>query len=144
MPTREITDACKAIQDVWDNIKNEYFKSNPGHYLILTCVYRSPEEQLADFKKGRTQLEDGTWTVTDKSQVVTNADGITILGPHNYKPSRAIDVAVVDNQSGKTLWEEIHYRCLLEIAQRFGLESGGGWKSLKDWPHLQVPNYKSY
>lgn len=144
MSTTDISDAAQLIQDAWPLIKNEFFKSNPNRYLILMCVYRSPEEQFEDFKKGRTMDTQGKWVIQHKDQVITNADGRTVLGPHNYKPSRAIDVAIVDNQTGKTLWEESNYHCLLEIAEGVGLESGGAWKSLKDWDHIQVPDYKNY
>lgn len=140
----DINDACAAIKDKWDEIRNEFFKRSPGKYLVLTTVYRSPEEQFSLFKKGRTNLPSGEWQITDKSQVVTNVDGYKNIGAHNYKPSRAIDVAVVDNQTGKTLWEENHYLPLLEIARGVGLESGGGWQSIKDWPHLQVKDFKNY
>lgn len=144
MPTKDINDAAKPIRDNWETIKNEFFKLNPGKYLVITCVHRSPDEQLELFKKGRTLGADGKWYVQDKAKIVTNVDGISVLGAHNYKPSRAIDVAVVDNQTGKYLWEEKHYHSLLEIAKGVGLESGGGWKSLKDWPHIQVLDYKNY
>lgn len=144
MATKDINDAAKPLRDNWESIKNEFFKSNPGKYLVLSCVYRSPDEQLELFKQGRTLGTDGKWYIQDKAKIVTNVDGTTVVGAHNYKPSRAIDVAVVDNQTGKYLWEEKYYYCLLEIAKGLGLESGGGWKSIKDWPHIQVPNYKTY
>lgn len=140
----DINDACKLIQDKWDEIRNEFFKRSPGKYLVLTTVYRSPEEQFKLFKEGREQTSAGDWVVKDKSQVVTNVDGFKIIGAHNYHPSHAIDVAVVDNSSGKVLWEEACYYPLVDIASSVGLVSGGTWKSLKDWPHLEVPNYKEY
>ena len=144
MPTKDINDACKAIRDNWESITTEFIRRNAGKYLVLTCVYRSPDEQLDLFKKGRIKGADGKWYIQDKAKIVTNVDGVTILGAHNYKPARAIDVAVVDNQTGKFLWEEKHYFPLLQIAKGVGLESGGAWKSIKDWPHLQVPDYKNY
>jgi len=139
-----INDACKAIRDNWESLTNEFFKQQPGKYLVLTTVHRTLETQFGLYQKGREKLPTGDWMVTDKSQVVTNVDGFKNIGAHNYFPSRAIDVAVVDNQTGQTLWEENHYHCLVEIASRLGLESGGSWKSLKDWPHIQVPNFKEY
>ncbi len=144
MATKNIEDACRLIRDNWIEIQHEYIKRMAGKYLVLTCAYRSPEEQMELFKKGRILGTDGKWTIQDKSRVVTNVDGRTVLGAHNYFPSRAIDVAVVDNQSGAYLWEEGYYFPLIEIVRAVGLESGGAWKTLKDWPHIQVPNYKSY
>ena len=144
MPTKDINDACKAIRDNWETITNEFIRRNSGKYLVLTCVHRSPTEQMELFKKGRIKGADGKWYIHDKAKIVTNVDGSTVLGAHNYKPSRAIDVAVVDNQTGKFLWEEKHYLCLGPIAKAVGLEWGGYWKTIKDLPHIQVPNYKEY
>lgn len=144
MPSKDIQDAVKLIQDAWPQIQNEFFKRNPNRYLVITTTYRSPEEQFELFKKGRTMDTQGHWVVQRQEQIVTNVDGRTVLGAHNYMPSRAIDVTVFDNQTGKPIWEESSYYCLLEIAQTVGLESGGGWHSLKDWPHLQIPDYKNY
>lgn len=144
MSTPNINDACLAIRDKWEEIKNEFFKRAPGKYLVLTTVHRTPEVQLTLFKKGRKQLPNGEWVITDKSQVVTNVDGYTNIGAHNFKPSRAIDVCVVDNQTGKALWKEDYYFPLVEIARGVGLESGGEWQSIKDWPHLQVKDFRNY
>lgn len=142
--TKNIEDAAAPIRDKWEEIKNEFFKVSPGHYLILTTVYRSPQEQFDLYKKGRTMDSQGHWIVQDKADVVTNVDGYKIIGAHNYMPSRAIDVAVIDNQTGKPIWQDSLYHPLIDIAKSVGLESGGSWTSIKDWPHLQIPNYKDY
>lgn len=139
-----IEDAVRPIRDNWLVIKNAFFQSNPGQYLILTFVHRPPELQLELFKKGREQDAQGNWVVVDKSQVVTNCDGYKVLSAHNYFPSRAIDIAVVDNKSGAIIWEESYYQCLLEIATGVGLVSGAGWKSLKDSDHIEIKDYKNY
>lgn len=144
MTTKDINDAVKEIKDRWDEIKNLYFQRMPGKYLVLSCVHRSPAEQLELFKKGRILGSDGKWYVQDKAKIVTNVDGYSILGAHNYKPARAIDVAVVDNATGKYLWEESNYLCLGPIVKAMGLEWGGYWKAIKDFPHIQVPKYKDY
>ena len=142
--SKDINDAAKPLRDNWELIKNEYFKSVPGFYLELTTVFRSPNEQFELFKKGRTMDTQGNWITTDKSQIVTNVDGYKIMGAHNYYPARAIDVAVVSNKTGKITWEESYYTPLIKIANEFGLESGGEWKSIKDYPHLQIRDYKNY
>lgn len=142
--TKNIEDAATPIRDSWEEIKNQFFQVSPGHYLILTTVYRSPQEQFDLFKKGRTMDSQGHWIVQDKDAIVTNVDGYKIVGAHNYMPSRAIDVAVVDNQTGKTIWQDSLYYPLLEIAKSVDLESGGSWTSIKDWPHIQIKNYKNY
>lgn len=144
MSTNDINDACKLIRDNWETITNEFFKREPGKYLLVTAVYRPPETQFALYQKGREKLPTGEWIIKNKNEVVTNVDGYKTIGAHNYYPSRAIDVAVVDNQTGKVIWEESHYKCLVEIAESVGLESGGSWKSIKDFPHIQVRAFKNY
>ena len=152
MATKDIADAAKPIRDVWENITNEYIQHNPGKYLILTSVHRPPKEQFALYQKGRTQAFDGSWIVSDKSEIVTNVDGYKIKGAHNYYPARAIDVAVVDNQTGTVSWKESYYLSLGTIAKRFGLAWGGDWdgdgdrtdQKLHDLPHIEIKNYKNY
>lgn len=143
MPSKSLDDACKAIRDVWDNIKNDFFALVPGHYLEIDCSHRSPAEQADLFMQGRI-ISGGIWVVSDKTKVVTNVDGVQNVGAHNYYPSRAIDVRVVDNQIGKTLWNPEWYKPLIEIAARYGLVDGGSWKSIQDWPHLEVKDFKNY
>jgi peptidoglycan LD-endopeptidase CwlK len=144
MPSKDILDAAKPIRDNWESIKSDYTKALPGKHLVLTCVHRFPEEQLVLFGKGRVRGSDGKWIVQDKAKIVTNVDGVTILGAHNYKPARAIDVMVVDNTTGRETWVEKFYLPLGPIAKKYGLVWGGDWKSIKDLPHLEVQNYKTY
>jgi len=144
MASKNITDCVKFLQEQWPKIQEKYAALNPLSHLAITTSYRNPTEQLELFKKGRELDAQGNWMVQDKSQVLTNVDGFKILGAHNYSPSRAIDVVVFDNQSGKALWEEIYYHSLVEIAEGCGLVSGGSWKSLKDYDHIEVKDYKNY
>lgn len=145
MPTKSIDDACKTIRDSWDLIKRDFFSVIPtGHYLEIDCVYRSPQEQFELFKQGRTMDTSGDWIVDDKEKIVTNVDGHKVMGAHNYSPARAIDVCVIDNQTGKRLWDTKWYEPLIAIAARYDLVEGGTWRSIKDWPHLEVKDYKNY
>ena len=143
MPSRDIRDAVQKLQDAWPLILKDYEAVRPGFTLQLTCVYRSPEEQLELFKKGRTLGSDGKWYVLDKNKIVTNADGKT-LSPHNYRPARGIDVVVIDKSTRQQTWNEKQYQPLIAIAANHDLESGGTWKTIKDWPHIQVKDYKNY
>lgn len=144
MPSKDINDAAKPIRENWEKIKEEYIKVVPGKHLVLTCVHRFVEEQLELFKKGRVLGTDGKWVVTDKAKIVTNVDGTNVLGAHNFKPARAIDVMVVDNTTGNGTWEERFYLPIGPIVRKLGLTWGGDWKSIKDLPHIEVPNYKTY
>lgn len=144
MPTKDINTAAKPIRENWEKIKKDYEMAFPGKHLVITCVVRSVEEQQKLFAQGRTLGSDGKWYTTDKSKIVTNVDGTSTMGAHNYSPARAIDVMVVDNTTGRETWDEKFYAPLVKIAEKYGLESGGSWKSFKDWPHIQIPGYKYY
>ena len=143
MPSKDINDTCKAIRDVWENITNDFIESSPGYYLKIECSYRSPQEQFELFKQGR-ELGSIGWSVVDKLKVVTNDDGTIKKSPHNYNPSRAIDVSVWNNQTGKVNWKTIVFSPLENIAKRYNLVWGGDFKSIKDYDHLEVKDYKNY
>jgi hypothetical protein len=144
MPTVDIDDSVEEIRKFWPEIRIDFFQAVPEKYLKITTVHRTPAEQFELYKKGRSLNPMGQWQVVDSKSVVTNADGIKVLSAHNYYPSRAIDLAVVNNQTGEYYWNPEWYASLLEIAKTYGLVSGGAWNKLKDWPHLEIPNYKTY
>jgi peptidoglycan LD-endopeptidase CwlK len=144
MPSKDIRDAAQPIRDAWETIKTEYAKVFPKKHLVITCSHRFVEEQAELFAKGRVRGSDGKWTIQDKAKIVTNVDGTTVLGAHNFKPARAIDVAVVDNETGQVTWEERFYLPLGPIVRKLNLTWGGDWKSIKDLPHIEVKDYKNY
>jgi peptidoglycan L-alanyl-D-glutamate endopeptidase CwlK len=112
------------------NLLNGVMKAT-GHEIMVMSEYRSNEDQLEEFKKGR-EFINGKWVVVDESKVVTNA------GPgesfHNWRC--AFDVAFV--KDGQPDWGEEHpWTMLGEIGEAIGLEWGGRWKSFPDRPHFQ-------
>lgn len=93
--------------------------------------YRTPEEQRRLYAKGRTQ----------PGRKVTNMDGITKRSYHNYLPSYAVDLAPYPVD-----WADINRfkqlaKVIKEVAAKLQIpiEWGGDWKSLKDYPHFQIP-----
>lgn len=138
MASRNIIDCVPELQGKWPLLKKEFEAIFPGWSLILTCTYRSPEEQFDLFKKGRREV-NGEWVVDAPGLVVTYVDGKSRLSEHNYRPARAFDVVIV-KPDGKMTWElqEPAWQALPKIVQSFGLESGGTWTKFKDFPHVQV------
>lgn len=55
--------------------------------------YRSPDEQMQLFSKGRKLLTSGIWIVKNPAEIVTYKDGTQNLSKHNYSPARAVDIA---------------------------------------------------
>lgn len=129
--SRDVTYCHAYIRDRWPKVLY-LFRDITGHDLVITCTFRSPEEQYRLWRKGRL----------DAGQIVTNCDGVNTKSQHNHFPSRAVDVAVaIDNgQSKETItWQEEQYTPLRDVCHKLNLEWGGNWTSFKDLPHIQVP-----
>jgi peptidoglycan L-alanyl-D-glutamate endopeptidase CwlK len=137
MASRNIKDAHPELQRRYARLLEAFRDANPGRDLVLTCSYRSPDEQRALYARGRA-LVAGKWVVQDPSQIVTYLSGEPgSRSLHNLIPARAIDVAVLI--SGKVTWQEKEYYPLGPLAERCGLEWGGYWHQFRDYPHLQLP-----
>jgi hypothetical protein len=93
-----------------------------GKRLKITDGFRTFEEQNKLYAKGRTVA--GT--------KVTNAKGGHSY--HNY--GLAFDCYFTKN--GVVDFSKPINKEVAAIGQELGLEWGGGWKSLKDYPHFQL------
>lgn len=144
MPSTNINDCIPELQDAWPQILEEYESKYADLTLKITCTHRTPEEQWVLYQKGRTQDDDGNWIVSNSSEVVTQIDGKNKLSAHNFYPARAFDVVVTRKSTGSWLWDEMYYKDLIDICEDVGMESGGSWNSFKDWPHIQLPNFRQY
>ena len=91
-----------------------------GIEVIMTCGYRSTEEQNKLYAKGRTA----------PGGIVTNARGG--YSWHNY--GLAADYAFVID--GKVTWNGPWAEFGI-IAKECGLEWGGSWTKFRDRPHVQ-------
>ena len=97
-----------------------------GIKVIMTWGYRSTADQNALYAKGRTA----------PGSVVTNAKGG--YSWHNF--GFAADYAFVID--GKVTWNG-PWDLFGKFAKECGLEWGGGWKTMKDRPHVQWTNGKT-
>lgn len=102
-----------------------------GIDVIVTCTYRSPEEQDELYAQGRTK----------PGSKVTNAKAGQ--SKHNFElhggpASKAFDVAIKAN--GKITWDtkHPHWKEIGVIGQRLGLTWGGAWTKFKDYPHFEI------
>ena len=126
VPSTRLSDCEPALALAYTCLLHD-FRDSTGHDLLLTCTSRSTDEQAKLYAQGRTT----------PGPVVTQLDGTTKKSKHNLVPARALDVAVVVN--GKVSWDESQYHPLKELAAKYGLVSGGSWKTIVDWPHLELP-----
>ena len=93
---------------------------------MVTCTYRSPEEQRRLYDIGRSV----------PGSIRTNVDGIHKKSNHNLYPCRAIDFCIVDG--GKVIWSRDVYEPIGEMCQAVGLVWGGSWKSIDDYTHVEL------
>lgn len=127
MSTRSLSSAHPALVERYLLLAEDFAREHAPSSLVVTCTYRSVEEQQRLYAQGRTV----------PGKIVTNIDGIRVKGMHNFTPSHAIDVAVSVND--EIQWSEPLYHPLVELAARHGLVSGGSWIHFKDWPHIEGP-----
>ncbi len=94
-----------------------------GIDILITCGFRSNEEQTRLYNQGRTT----------PGNIVTYAKAGESY--HNY--GLAIDFVPVD-ENGNTLWSPLStFTTVGEIGERCGFEWGGRWKR-KDRPHIEM------
>lgn len=96
---------------------------------IGECL-RTVEEQDALYAKGRTA----------PGNIVTNAKGSTYSSMHQW--GVAFDFYRNDGK-GAYYDRDNFFTKVGEIGKKLGLEWGGDWKTIKDKPHFQLPNWGS-
>ncbi len=103
-----------------------------GADYFATSGFRSPEEQLALYQKGR----NAEGAVVDPGKVVTKVRfSLHCVG-------LAIDFTFDLDLTKPRLqpsWKASDYTILAEEAERLGLEPGLRWRSFPDAPHVQLP-----
>lgn len=102
-----------------------------GIDVLVTCTYRSNNEQTKLYAQGRTS----------PGPKVTNAKAGQ--SKHNFvldgKPAaKAFDIVPLVN--GKCIWDNSNplWQRLGEIGRTNGLEWAGDWVSFKEYPHFQL------
>lgn len=134
MSSRKLTDLHPQMQPMVTR-----FLANAraaGIDLLVTCTYRSNEEQAALYAIGRTK----------PGRIVTNAKpgrsthNNTLTG----KPA-ALAVDVVPLRDGKPVWSASDpvWKRVGEIGEKVGLEWAGRWTTFREYPHFQHPQAKT-
>lgn len=128
MPSRNLKDLNNILVKAWEKAELEY-ENIKGNQLnvIITCTYRSKEEQDQLYAMGRTV----------KGSIVTRARGGQSL--HNNYPSLAFDIAFVGLDKNLN-WNNENFKVFADIIKKIEprVEWGGDWKSFKDRPHFEL------
>lgn len=127
MPSRDITLCDERLQRAWEYGKKKFGLQYPNNpQPILTCTYRSNEEQAKLYAQGRTT----------KGAIVTY---IKSGGKHNQQPAEAFDIAFV-TKNKQLDWSAHNFQLFASIVLAVYPEVkwGGHWKRFKDLPHFEV------
>ena len=134
MSSRKLTDLHPQMQPIMTR-----FLANAraaGIDLLVTCTYRSNEEQAALYAIGRTK----------PGRIVTNArpGRSTHNNTLNGKPA-ALAADVVPLRDGKPVWSASDpvWKRVGEIGEKVGLEWAGRWTTFREYPHFQHPQAKT-
>lgn len=110
----------------------ERAKRNGALFRVI-CTVRGKAEQLEALHKGFSKANFGQ-------------------SPHNYQPALAFDFVPLNN-AGKfeaSFWKQISMfqnvaKQIEEAARQEGviISYGGNWKSFKDFPHVELDNWKA-
>lgn len=112
------------------------FCAGEGIDILVTCTYRSDEEQARLYAQGRTK----------PGAKVTNAKPGQSM--HNFrfdgKPA-SLAVDVVPMQHGKPVWSASApvWQRVGKLGEEAGLEWAGRWKRFREFPHFQHPQAKA-
>lgn len=101
-----------------------------GYKVRITECLRTKEEQDALYAQGRSK----------PGAIVTNAKGSSYQSMHQW--GVAFDICRNDSK-GPYYDKDGFFDKVGKIGQSVGLEWGGSWKSIKDKPHFQLPDWGS-
>lgn len=107
-----------------------------GAVFYATCGYRSPEDQMAEYLKGRQTVGVNPTVARPLGDPVTWA--LPYYSFHQF--GLAVDLTRdgdPDRPGLQPSWKNTEYAVLAECAAKLGLRSLG--PSKHDWPHVEAP-----
>lgn len=109
-----------------------------GIKIKIGECFRTVAEQNALYAKGRTA----------PGNIVTNAKGSSYSSMHQWGVAFDFFLDMDVDKDGKTSDDAFNNATKLfnkvgAIGKKLGLEWGGDWKSIKDLPHFQLPDWGS-
>lgn len=125
---RDITKLHPRLQTLISKLQSECKKQ--GLIIGISECVRTVAEQDALYAKGRTA----------PGSIVTNAKGSSYSSMHQW--GIAFDFYRNDGK-GAYNNNDGFFNKVGAIGQKLGLEWGGAWKSIKDLPHFQLPDWGS-
>jgi len=117
MPSRKVEDLVPELQKLYNKFHSAMVRA--GLDFIVTCTYRSQEEQNILYAQGRTTKGPKvTWTLQSK-----------------HTDRKAFDIAIL--LMGKITWSLEYYDQAGSIGESVGLKWGGSFTN-KDRSHFEL------
>jgi len=110
-----------------------------GIVVIVTSGWRSPDEQMNLFAKGR-QMDPatGVWNIVDRRLVVTNAM------PNEAPHCRGAAYDICPLVAEKPAWDRLDLFQAVAECRPSELAWGGAWQgNFKDHPHFELFNWRN-
>lgn len=133
---RNVSQLHPELQKKVVKLQKECLKA--GIKIKIGECFRTVAEQNALYAKGRTAL----------GSIVTNAKGNSYSSMHQWGVAFDFFLDMDVDKDGKTSDDVFNNATKLfnkvgAIGKKLGLEWGGDWKSIKDLPHFQLPDWGS-
>lgn len=113
-----LKDACEELSQFARNLQKQHPE---GH---VSCAYRGEADQNRAFDLGHSKARFGQ-------------------SPHNFKPALAIDWFRLTQAGGAAFDRPWYIATLMPAVRAAGLVSGGDFRSFKDFPHVEVKDWKA-
>ena len=112
-----LKDACEDLQQFHRGFQAQHPDAH------VSCSYRPEADQNRAFALGHSKAKFGE-------------------SPHNFKPSWAIDYFRLTQAGGASFDRPWYIATLMPAVKAAGLVSGGDFKSFKDYPHVEVRDWR--
>jgi hypothetical protein len=115
--SRDFRHAHPKLLERWKELLQAHARNFPQREVLVTCIYRSPEEQAALWLSGR---------FGNPGPILVDCDGRNTLSPLNFYPSRGLHAVVLER--GILIEDEPPYYPLGALARQCGLSWRGFWR----------------
>lgn len=139
MASRILRDAHPKLQNAYKIAKGLFEHYNSNLEVILTCTYRSVDEQTKLYNQPFDGIDnDKDGLIDERDEKVTNAKAGQ--SKHNAYPSLAIDIAFKNRETGELDWNLTHFKTFYDYIKAVDkdIKWGGLFKNFHDAPHFEI------
>lgn len=139
MASRKLTDAHPKLVNAYIFSKKAFELRYPELEVMLTCTYRSRDEQTKLYNQPHDGIDnDHDGKIDERDEKVTNAKAGQ--SKHNAYPSLAIDIAFKKRNERGFDWNMVYFKIFYDFMHSYdtSIRWGGNFRSIKDGPHYEI------